>query len=737
MTLAAPSALAAPPVTNTNDSGPGSLRNAIANASATDTIQIPPGIYRLATGQLAVDSNLTLTGSGGDTATRIQATGAFRVICISGAVNVEIAGLTISGGRGAAGGACADGQGGGIHDTGTGNLTISESTIEGNSATATQGGGGGIFKEAGDLTVEDTAVRDNNSTGTTALGSNGGGGIRWTGSGFPSLVVRNSEISGNTATVAGPTSGGGGLYTHTAGPSVENVTLSGNRLSPSGAPGTESGGGALYARGGGGLVDHATLAANTAGAPGSAIASGALPDVQLRNSIAYANAAPACAPGDVTSLGGNVDGAAACASTSGDRPNTDAMLGALAEHGSANGTRTHELRARSNPAVEFSVSCLGSDQRGVGQFGGNCDSGAYEYDGRASAAVPPCSPTGNIPVNLDEPPGGDVEGLFFTLNGGAVQTLDTGPPTNGPFTTTLRVSEGRYRLVYWGQWTNGEERGRNAQSLLVDQTRPRVTVENPAPFRVFVIRRRVNVNVEATDALSGLATDPSGRRPLDTARRGAQRFAPTARDLCANQAAAPFDYRVLAPGIGIRTVLERVRGTVEVRPARGGSATAQASQKGRFTALREPRELPVRSLIDTRRGTARLTSSRDSRAGIQDGEFSDGVFQVLQSRRRRSRGLTELRLKGSSFRRCGRASRGASAAQRRRRVIRRLRGNARGRFRTRGRFSAATVRGTVWTVEDRCDGTLTKVRRGTVTVRDFGRRKTIVLRAGKSYLARR
>ena len=143
------------------------------------------------------------------------------------------------------------------------------------------------------------------------------------------------------------------------------------------------------------------------------------------------------------------------------------------------------------------------------------------------------------------------------------------------------------------------------------------------------------------------------------------------------------------------------------------------------------------SRIDTLRGTVPLSSSRDSRTGIQDGEFVGGVFQVLQSRSRRSRGLTELRLKGSSFRRCGRGGGRASAAQRRRRVIRRLRGNARGRFRTRGRYSAATVRGTVWTVDDRCDGTLTRVTRGRVAVRDFRRRKTIIVRAGKSYLARR
>ena len=68
--------------------------------------------------------------------------------------------------------------------------------------------------------------------------------------------------------------------------------------------------------------------------------------------------------------------------------------------------------------------------------------------------------------------------------------------------------------------------------------------------------------------------------------------------------------------------------------------------------------------------------------------------------------------------------------------IRRLRGRARGRFRTVGRNSAATIRGTDWTITDRCDGTLTTVRRGTVKVRDFGLHKTVVLHAGEKYLAR-
>ena len=46
------------------------------------------------------------------------------------------------------------------------------------------------------------------------------------------------------------------------------------------------------------------------------------------------------------------------------------------------------------------------------------------------------------------------------------------------------------------------------------------------------------------------------------------------------------------------------------------------------------------------------------------------------------------------------------------------------------------MRGTIWLVEDRCDGTLTKVTKGSVTVRDFKRRKTVIVKKGRKYLAK-
>jgi hypothetical protein len=195
------------------------------------------------------------------------------------------------------------------------------------------------------------------------------------------------------------------------------------------------------------------------------------------------------------------------------------------------------------------------------------------------------------------------------------------------------------------------------------------------------------------------------------------------------------------PELGRLLVARAVSGTVTIAFPAGfiPAIRANASQKGlTFIPLEQAREIPVGSFLNTRRGIVRLTSATDAAGKTQSGNFSRGLFQVLQSRTRRAKGLTELRLKGSSFNRCRarRSGTRAGAAQLSRRTIRRLRANARGRFRTSGRNSSATVRGTVWEVVDRCDGTLTKVKRGRVAVRDFRRQRTVIVRAGKSYLAR-
>src|SRR5205823_6307125 len=114
-------------------------------------------------------------------------------------------------------------------------------------------------------------------------------------------------------------------------------------------------------------------------------------------------------------------------------------------------------------------------------------------------------------------------------------------------------------------------------------------------------------------------------------------------------------------------------------------------------------------------------------------------FQVKQSRS--GGGVTDIVLRGGDFSSCGprggHARRSAVGSARAPRVIRRLWGSdPHGRFRTHGRNSIATVRGTSWVTTDRCDGTHTRGTSGSVSVRDLVSKKTVLVRAGHSYLAR-
>ncbi len=114
------------------------------------------------------------------------------------------------------------------------------------------------------------------------------------------------------------------------------------------------------------------------------------------------------------------------------------------------------------------------------------------------------------------------------------------------------------------------------------------------------------------------------------------------------------------------------------------------------------------------------------------------MFSVRQPRK--ACGRVDVYLRGGSFASCGRASHRAgsrTASASRSRKVRRLWGrDSGGRFRSHGRHSHATVRGTRWLTVDRCDGTLTRVTDGSVVVRDLRRNRNVLVRAGHSYLAR-
>ena len=90
-------------------------------------------------------------------------------------------------------------------------------------------------------------------------------------------------------------------------------------------------------------------------------------------------------------------------------------------------------------------------------------------------------------------------------------------------------------------------------------------------------------------------------------------------------------------------------------------------------------------------------------------KFYEGVFKVTQTGSVTNLALTE------PLASCRGGGRSAAATKKKQRH---LWGDGKGSFRTAGKYSSATVRGTKWLVKDSCAGTLTRVVRGTVTVRD-------------------
>jgi hypothetical protein len=172
--------------------------------------------------------------------------------------------------------------------------------------------------------------------------------------------------------------------------------------------------------------------------------------------------------------------------------------------------------------------------------------------------------------------------------------------------------------------------------------------------------------------------------------------------------------------------------TVLVRPV-GGRVLISVPGRPAFVRLTASRVVPVGTLVDTTAGRVSLTSAGPGSGPTQTGEFFRGIFRVRQTRS--GAGLVELVIRDKlPLSTCAPAT--AHPAGVATRVLGLLRGTAHGRFRTTGRFAAATVRGTDWGVRDRCDGTLTVVRRGVVVVRDFRRNLNVVVRAGHTYLAR-
>jgi hypothetical protein len=590
-----------------------------------------------------------------------------------------------------------DNGGGGVHSE-SGGVTLSSSTVNGNSFTlgsspGGDNGGGGVFADGDAVTVVFSSVDANtltlqNDTG----GDDGGGGIASQGG---NIGVAFSSISANTGNIndSAGDDGGGAILDEGGSNVYLTSTFSGNSMTISGG-GIDNGGGAIYSFGNS-LISNLTIAGNHINAPGGGLMNRGT--ARFKDTIVAGNVAtPAgnCAgTGTFTSAGFNLDSGNTCVfNAGGDLVNTDPLLGPVQNNGGP--TPTQALSAGS-PAIDtgdctdLAGQPLTIDQRGVARpqpAGGKCDIGAFEL---APTAPPPPAPPAAQPGNPSP-------------------TSSTGASFSGTVNP-----QGQATTVFFQYGIDARYRPGGATGIVYDQSTPPQTL--PADASPHAV----------SAAVTGLVPNALYHVRLVATNATGTTFGPDQTFTTQSDPAPP------APVLGQSVNAKPVSGQVFILVGT------------KLVPLTEGVKLPSGAVIDARNGSLQLTTATVTGHKRQTGVFGGAIFKVTQKRAGASRGLTTLALlEGAlagapSYASCKtRSATDGSAAALSTKTLQLLHANASGKFRTSGRYSAATVRGTKWTIADRCDGTLTKDIVHSVVVNDFVRHRTVVLRAGQSYLAR-
>ena len=510
-------------VTNSADSGPGSLRQAILAASACPvhhTINFDPSAYgtiTLTSGELLITSDLDILGPG---ATNVAVNGAGgSVFIVDHATNVTIAGLTITNGS------VRDSrlQGGGI-DNEYSVLTVSNCTITGN--VAPRGGGIANYAFAGSarLTVVNSTFNGNSASVVPASLPNGGAILndgRGNG-GNAVLSVIACTFSGNSAI-----GGGGAIYNDGSVFGFAMASVIGSTISSNSA---SEDGGAIYnnteGQVPGGLatveVLNSTLSGNMAAGGGGIRNSGDGTTVTIGSTILDAGAAGANITNTgstITSLGYNLssDSGGGFLNQSTDLVNTNAMLGPLQLNGGQ--TPTHALLCGS-PAIDAGTNFLGltSDQRGDGfprTFGAATDIGAFEL--QQVCNHPPVALCTDITVSADT-------NCMATVNAGDIDNGSSDPDPGDSITLSFDASSlvtsttlpglGDHSVTLYVTDTHGAQTNCTATVTVKDTTPPTVHCPNSItatndPGQCSAV---VSFSVSATDnctATPSVTADPS------------------------------------------------------------------------------------------------------------------------------------------------------------------------------------------------------------------------------------
>ena len=383
------------PVTNCNDSGAGSLRDAVAAAASGDTVDLTHvgcSVITLTSGQIEIpQDDLVLKYAGDGTHPTISTNGAGRVLHHTGHGTLEVSGLTLSDGKyvgNFAFGGCVYSSGsvyllgatisnctaqatesGSAHGAlgggvfAQGEIRMLESIVSGNVASTTQTNvqvfGGGLYSAGGFTFSASTITGNQTQPATNGLGF-GGGGLA-----VGTSYVNGCTIDNNQANV------GAGLALYGTSATVVNSTFSANN----------AGEAALSFDANSASLENSTVAFNTAGALTAGVTSNYA--LTMESSIVADN--HLFGGGDTEDVYATVINGSHNLVLSGSNlpPDTimdDPMLQPLIDNGGP--TLTHAL-APGSPAIDRGSNTLNLayDQRGVGYTrvaGAAPDIGAFE-----------------------------------------------------------------------------------------------------------------------------------------------------------------------------------------------------------------------------------------------------------------------------------------------------------------------------------------------------------------------
>jgi fibronectin-binding autotransporter adhesin len=698
-----------------------SLREAIDYASNGDTIELPAGTYTLTLpsddcnfnycGALGIDENVTIVGEGATSAdvvvTADYPTFDDRLMDVEGdATSADLQNLTLAGGN------AGEESGGALLAEYDAEVSLEDVTFSGNTAY-----GGGALAATSESSVSGDGVTFDGNMTTSGDGA--------------AIVLQGGDVSLENATIVnnGSDDDVGAVEDDDGSLTLTSVTMNGNA-------GSDLDIGDAYA--------------------------------SIENSII----ADGCSGDNANSSGANIFPTDTChiEATDGDIPDGVPGLAALADNGGP--TETEALLSTSD-AIGNGSDCENGDQRHALR-GNTCDIGAYasgiQFSGTAATTF-----TANF---TDSTSVSCPSSATIDWGDGAPSTAATVScaPRSGDFIpvtitgTHTYSAAGYYNLL--ATLDSGDSIAGAATIAPASSSSP--PPPPPAKQSAPTVGGIAFTGIGATAVIVNGSANPNGSPTSyvvnygTTTSYGQQAGAVSigsgtgtvalSRQLSGLLPGTTYHVEIVATNSGGSTAsadatFTTAAATATLPPPVPGQTFDVLPFSGTVLINGQPlvagEQIPFGSIIDATKGTVTLQVVGPN-GDIQTASFFGAVFQVTQT----ATGGIQLALTGGDFSVCKvKKTRKTAAVDAKpkpgpkgkskpslstlpnTKVVRSLWGNGHGSFTTKGRYAAATVRGTVWRTSDRCDGTNITVAEGIISVLDLVTNKTVIVHAPHQFLA--